>query len=292
MKPILEKLTPEPECSFVLQKDSFPYYPTPWHYHPEYELVLVLKSRGKKIIGDHISYFSEGDLTLMGPNLPHVFDNDPAYYVASSQLKAEAIVIHFAEDFLGKDFFNLPEMAKVKKLLNASRRGLQIEGGVKKEIAKRMEEMLLLPPALRLTKLLDILILLSQNEIAQKEYLIPLASAGFVQHYGNANAERLDPVLAFMMQHFTEDIALEEVAALANMSPQSFCRFFKHCTRKTFLAFLNELRVGYACRLISDNRYNISEVCYKSGFNNLSNFNRQFKRITQKTPSEYKREYV
>lgn len=287
MKPILEKLTPEPECSFVLQKDSFPYYPTPWHYHPEYELVLVLKSSGKKIIGDHISYFSEGDLTLMGPNLPHVYDNDPAYYETSSQLKAEAIVIHFAEDFLGKHFFNLPEMARVKKLLNASRRGLQIEGGVKKEIAERMEKMLAYSPILRLTELLNILVALSNNES-----LMPLASAGFVQHYGNANAERLDPVLAYMMQHFTEDIALEEVAALANMSPQSFCRFFKHCTRKTFLAFLNELRVGYACRLISDSRYNISEVCYKSGFNNLSNFNRQFKRITQKTPSEYKREYL
>ncbi|MEK6478590.1 AraC family transcriptional regulator [Catalinimonas sp. 4WD22] len=287
MKPILEKLTPEPECSFVLQKDSFPYYPTPWHYHPEYELVLVLKSSGKKIIGDHISYFSEGDLTLMGPNLPHVYDNDPAYYEASSQLKAEAIVIHFAEDFLGKHFFNLPEMAKVKKLLNASRRGLQIEGKLKKEIAKRMGEMLHYSPALRLTELLSILVALSHDES-----LVPLASAGFVQHYGNANAERLDPVLAYMMQHFTEDISLEEVAALANMSPQSFCRFFKHCTRKTFLAFLNELRVGYACRLISDNRYNISEVCYKSGFNNLSNFNRQFKRVTYKTPSEYKREYV
>lgn len=287
MKPILEKLTPEPECSFVLQKDSFPYYPTPWHYHPEYELVLVLQSSGKKIIGDHISYFSEGDLTLMGPNLPHVYDNDPAYYEASSQLKAEAIVIHFAEDFLGKDFFNLPEMAKVKKLLNASRRGLQIEGELRKEIAGRMEKMLHYSPTLRLTELLHILVILSHHES-----LKPLASAGFVRHYGNANAERLDPVLAYMMQHFTEDIPLEEVASLANMSPQSFCRFFKHCTRKTFLAFLNELRVGYACRLISDNRYNISEVCYKSGFNNLSNFNRQFKRITQKTPSEYKREYV
>ncbi|MDF9798127.1 AraC-like DNA-binding protein [Catalinimonas alkaloidigena] len=287
MKPILEKLTPEPECSFVLQKDSFPYYPTPWHYHPEYELVLVQKSSGKRIIGDHISYFSDGDLTLLGPNLPHVFDNDPAYYEKNSTLRAEAIVIHFAEDFLGKGFFILPEMAKVKKLLNASRQGLQIEGESKNEIAFRMEKMLRLSPPLRLTELLNILI-----HLAQTEAYTTLASPGFVQHYGNANAERLDPVLAYMMQHFTEDISLEDVAELANMSPQSFCRFFKHCTRKTFLAFLNELRVGYACRLISDNRYNISEVCYKSGFNNLSNFNRQFKRVMQKTPSEYKREYV
>jgi len=287
MKPILEKLTPEPECSFVLQKDSFPYYPTPWHYHPEYELVLVLKSSGKKIIGDHISNFKDGDLVLMGPNLPHVYDNDPAYYEKDSQLKAEAIVIHFSDNFLGNTFFNLPEMAKVRQLLNASRQGLQITGRQRKEIAKRMEKMLELSPPQRLTELLNILIGLSQTEAYSY-----LASPGFVQNYGNANAKRLDPVLAYLMQHFAEDISLEEVASIANMSPQSFCRFFKHCTRKTFLTFLNELRIGYACRLIGDNHYSISEICYKSGFNNLSNFNRQFKRVMHKTPSEYKKAYV
>jgi len=286
MKPILEKLTPEPECSFVLQKDSFPYYPTPWHYHPEYELVLVLKSSGKKIIGDHVSRFSDGDLALIGPNLPHVYDNDPAYYEKDSCLRAEAIVIHFAEDFLGKGFFRLPEMNKVQQLLKAAQQGIQIEGSIKQEIAERMEKMLNLPPVLRLTELLNMLILLSQSE--EKQYL---ASLGFVQTYSRSNAERLDPVLSYLMQHFTEEVSLEEVASIANMSPQSFCRFFKHCTRKTFLAFLNELRVGYACRLISENRFNISEIGYKSGFNNLSNFNRQFKRVMGKTPSAYRQAY-
>ena len=287
MKPILEKLTPEPECSFVLQKDSFPYYPTPWHYHPEYELVLVLRSSGRKIIGDHVSRFSDGDLALIGPNLPHVYDNDSAYYEKDSQLRAEAVVIHFAEDFLGKSFFHLPEMKKVRQLLKSAQQGLHIRGKVRQEIAGKMEMMLNLPPSLRLTELLNILILLSQSE----EVRI-LASPGFVQTYGRSDAERLDPVFAYLMQHFTEHVILDEVAAIANMSPQSFCRFFKHCTRKTFLAFLNELRVGYACRLISENRYNISEIGYKSGFNNLSNFNRQFRRVIGKTPSAYRKDYL
>ena len=285
MKPILEKLTPDPECSFVVQRDSFPYYPTPWHYHPEYELVLVLRSSGKKIIGDHISRFAAGDLVLIGPNLPHVYDNDPAYYKGKSDLRAEAIVIHFAEDFLG-ELFSLPEMKRVKQLLQSSRQGIHIRGLTSRKIANSMKKMLSLSPALRLSELLNILISLSHSE--EKQYL---ASPGFVQTYTGTNTERLDPVLGYLMQHFTEEISLEEVAALANMSPQSFCRFFKHCTRKTFLAFLNELRVGYACRLISENRYNISEIGYKSGFNNLSNFNRQFKRVMGKTPSAYRREY-
>jgi len=287
MKPILEKLTPEPECSFVLQKDTFPYYPTPWHYHPEYELVLVLRSSGRKIIGDHVSRFSDGDLALIGPNLPHVYDNDPAYYEKDSQLRAEAIVIHFAEDFLGKSFFQLPEMKKVMQLLKSAQQGLQIEGKARQQLAGRMKLMLDLPPAQRLTELLNMLIMLSLSD--EKRLL---ASPGFVQTYGRSDAERLDPVFAYLMQHFTEHVALEEVAALANMSPQSFCRFFKHSTRKTFLSFLNELRVGHACRLISENRYNISEIGYKSGFNNLSNFNRQFRRVMGKTPSAYRKAYL
>jgi AraC-like DNA-binding protein len=177
-------------------------------------------------------------------------------------------------------------MNRVQQLLKSAQQGIQIEGSIKQEIAERMENMLNLPPVLRLTELLNMLILLSQSE--EKQYL---ASMGFVQTYSRSNAERLDPVLAYLMQHFTEEVSLEEVASIANMSPQSFCRFFKHCTRKTFLAFLNELRVGYACRLISENHYNISEIGYKSGFNNLSNFNRQFKRVMGKTPSAYRKEY-
>lgn len=287
MKPILEKLTPEPECSFVLQKDSFPYYPTPWHYHPEYELVLVLRSSGRKIIGDHVSRFTDGDLVLIGPNLPHVYDNDPAYYEEDSQLRAEAIVIHFDEDFLGKSFFQLPEMKKVRQLFKSAQQGLQMEGKVRQQIAEKMALMLDLSPARRLTELLNVLILLSQSEETRL-----LASPGFVQTYGRSEAERLDPVFAYLMQHFTEHVSLDEVAAMANMSPQSFCRFFKHCTRKTFLEFLNELRVGHACRLISENRYNISEIGYKSGFNNLSNFNRQFRRVMGKTPTAYRKEYL
>ncbi len=189
MKPILEKLTPEPECSFVLQKDSFSYYPTPWRYHPEYELVLVLNSSGKKITGDHVSHFANGDLALIGPNLLHVYDNDPEYYARASTLQAEAIVIHFADDYLEKEFFRLLEMKRVRQLLKSAQQGLQIEGKARQEIARKMNLMLDLPPAQRLTELLNMLILLSQSDEMRL-----LASLGFVQTYGWSDAERLDPV--------------------------------------------------------------------------------------------------
>lgn len=285
MKPILEKLTTqEPRYSFVLQKDEFEYYPTPWHYHPEYELVLVVKSTGQRMVGDSIENFEDGDLVFMGPNLPHVFNNGPEYYRGHPDLKAEAIVIHFNQDFAGKGFFELPEMARVKKLLFNSRWGLKILGGTQGKIARGMEEMLHQTPAQRLLQLLQLLEELSVSE----EYRL-LASLGYVQADQQLDANRMNKVYNHIMARFRDSITLSEVAQVANLTTPSFCRFFKSRTRKTFTQFLNEVRVGYACKLMAEEHLNISDICYQSGFNNVSNFNRQFKRIVNKSPLQYRK---
>ncbi|MEQ6120183.1 AraC family transcriptional regulator [Reichenbachiella sp. MALMAid0571] len=286
MKPILEKLTLEPKFSFVVLKDVLPYYLTPWHYHPEYELVLVVKSTGQRIVGDKIENFTDGDLVLMGPNLPHVYNNDSQYYEGNDDLKAEAIVIHFTEDSLGNGFFDLPEMALVKQLLKTSERGMKIEGKTREIVESKMHSILSKKGSSRIIELLSILDILS----ATKEYRL-LASPGFMMKNNTSGTERITKVHEYIMMNFKKDITLDEVAGIANMVPNSFCRLFKSCTRKTFSSFLNEIRIGYACKLISEERQNIAEICYSSGFNNLSNFNRQFKKITQKSPLQYKREY-
>ena len=288
MKPILEKLTTlEPQYSFVLQKDEYQYYPTPWHYHPEYELVLVVRSTGQRIVGDSIEGFADGDMVLIGPNLPHVFNNGPEYYEGSSSLKAEAIVIHFNEEFAGKEFFELPEMAAVKNLLYDSRWGLKLLGETRKNVAHNMHKMLDLSPPQRLLLLLQILEELSVS----KEYRM-LASLGYVQTGQQEDANRMNKVYDYIMSRFRNPIGLLEVAQVANLTPQSFCRFFKARTRKTFSQFLNEVRIGYACKLMAEEHLNISDICYESGFNNLSNFNRQFKRIVQMSPKSYRKEYL
>ena len=288
MKPILEKLTTqEPRYSFVLQKDEFDYYPTPWHYHPEYELVLVVKSTGQRIVGDSMEKFEDGELIFMGPNLPHVFNNDPEYYRGNPDLRAEAIVIHFNEEFAGKGFFDLPEMTRVKKLLFNSKWGLKILGKTRKKIAWGMEEMLGQSPARRLLHLIELLEALSTSQ----EYRM-LASLGYVQVDQQQDANRMNKVYDYIMARFRTPITLNEVAHVANLTPQSFCRFFKSRTRKTFSQFLNEVRVGYACKLMAEEHLNISDICYQSGYSNVSNFNRQFKRIVNKSPLRYRKEYL
>ena len=283
MKPRHEKLILEPKHSFVLQKDVYPYYPTPWHYHPEYELVLVVKSSGKRTVGDYEEAFTDGDLVFLGPNLPHSFQNDPAWYKGDPSLTAEAIVIHFTGDFLGKDFFNLPEMIQVNQLFDQAKFGLKILGNTRQKISDIMHEMLTLNGHGRIIKLLSILEILSQSEEIKV-----LANRGFVQQYAVSGNDRITRVNEYIMKHFNKDISLSDVAEVANMSIPAFCRFFKACTRKAFSIYLNEIRVGYACKLLLEEKYNISQTCYVSGFNNMSNFYRQFKKVTGKSPLQYK----
>lgn len=285
MKPRQEKLILDPKYSFVLQKDVYPYYPTPWHCHPEYELVLVVKSTGKRTVGNHEEAFFDGDLVLLGPNLPHCYQNDSAYYENNPSLTAEAIVIHFNEDFLGKEFFNIPEMSPVRKLFHRSQCGLKILGETRQRVADMMHEMLNLNGYKRILHLLGILELLALSEEADV-----LASPGYVQQHAVADNDRITKVHDYIMANFRRNIGLADVAKIANMSVPTFCRFFKSCTRKAFSSFLNEIRIGYACKLLVEENYNISQICYESGFNNMSNFNRQFKRITDKSPLQYKQD--
>ena len=283
MKPIIERLNKGPKSSFVLQRDVYPHYPTPWHYHPEYELVLVLKSTGKKIVGDHMCDFSDGDLTFMGPFLPHVYHNDNTYYEKDSILTAEAIVVQFEEDFAGIDFFRIPEMESIKKLLDSSINGFSIVGDTRQVVSKKMNELFNLTGAQRIIELISIL-----NILAETKEKVQIASLGYMNNFKFSGSERITKVCDYMMRNFASDLTLTQVAKIANMSPNAFCSFFKQRTRKTFVNFLNEIRVGYACRLLSEDQYNISEISYICGFKNLSNFNRQFKRTLNKTPILYR----
>lgn len=287
MKLITEKLTLEASYSFVLQKDVYPFYPTPWHCHPEYELVLVLKSSGVRTVGDSVEGFTDGDLVFIGPNLPHCYQNDPIYYRNIKGLTAEAIVIHFDEDFLGKQFFHLPEMTTVQQLFKKSKLGFKVIGNTRKQIGKMMKDMSAQTGYQRILSLLNIINLLAHTE----EYTL-LVKPGYVDYSGIENNGQLEIVNTYIMENFRREISLPEIAEIANMSIPSFCRFFKAITRKTFSEYITDLRIGYACRLLAEDKYNISQICYESGFNTLSNFNRQFKKLKFKTPLQYKHDLL
>lgn len=285
MKPVFLKVSNSLETSIDIRHEIAPYFKNPWHFHPELELTLILESSGTHFIGNSISAFYKNELTLTGPNLPHFWRCDPIYY-QKGHLKAEAIIVRFSECFLGTGFFFLPEMHHVNNLFRISRRGLKIFGATKEQTAKMMGDMMQMDGAERIIALLQILNLLANSS----EYKI-LSSIGFVQTYETSDIERINNVYTFIMENFTHPIELKDVASVANMNPAAFCRYFKAKTGKTFTQFLHEIRIGHACKILIEGKFNVSQVCYESGFQNQSYFIKQFKKITQQTPLQYQNQH-
>lgn len=287
MKSIELRLPMDFDKSFVVFKETGRFFPCPWHYHPEYELVLVLKSSGRRMVGDHIGYFNEGDLVFMGSMLPHVWVNDPIYLNGKARHLADAVVIHFKEDFLGKDFFNVSEMEPVKRLLYLSKRGMAIQGKTREKINEIMKKMIPFNGIQRLASLISIFDILSTSN----EYDL-LASPEFANNQDRKESNRLGEVMEYIMRNFDENISLPKAASMANMGLTTFCNFFKENYRVTFVEYLNLVRVGHACKLLSNNEQTIAEIAYSCGFSTLANFNRQFKKYKGMTPSEYKDKLV
>ncbi len=286
MNPILEKVTITDKQSFAIKEEILPYIKIGWHYHPEYELVLFTESTGKRFIGDHTDRLAPNDMLLLGPYLPHYMRNDEEYYHGNKDLRIRAIVIHFNEDFCGKGFFDIPEMASVKKLLQKSSLGLKISGDTQGKLAPLMEQLLVTSSYNRLRILLDIL-----HEIAMCSDAESLSSMGYTKFSPHEDTTRIDKVFEYILQNYTQEISLEEVAENINMSVSAFCKFYKKRTGKTFTQTLNEIRVGHACKLFIEKGLSVSEVCYQSGFNNLSYFHRNFKKITHFAPLEYRKRF-
>jgi AraC-like DNA-binding protein len=286
MHPILEKVMVTDKQSFALKEEILPYIKIGWHYHPEYELVLFTESTGKRFIGDHTHHLSPNDMLLLGPYLPHYMRNDEEYYQGNPTLRIRAIVVHFSEDFCGKGFFDIPEMAHIKKMLQKSGLGLHITGATQARLAPLMERLLVTSEYQRLRILLDIL-----HEIAQSDDLKTLSSVGYTKLSPHEDTTRIDKTFEYILQNYTRNITLEEVAENINMSVSAFCKFYKKRTCKTFTQTLNEIRVGHACKLFIEKGASVAEVCYQSGFNNLSYFHRNFKKITQFAPLEYRKRF-
>jgi AraC-like DNA-binding protein len=247
---------------------------------------LVTESKGQRFVGEHIKTYQEGDLCLIGPHVPHLYRSHEEYYAANSELRAKSIVIHFNEDFLGKDFFKIPEMKHIQALFEKSTRVLDIIGDSNKFISNKLIEMFSENPTKRLLSLLEIL-----DNIARSEDYDFLTSGN---SFGTniKDSDRVNKVFEYVMKNFKEEIRLGEVADLVAMSETSFSRYFKSRTNKNFSDFLTQIRIAHACKLLVEDKMGITEICYESGFNNLSNFNRQFKEQMNMTPSVYQKELL
>jgi YesN/AraC family two-component response regulator len=264
-------------------KKEIPCLDSSWHYHAQYELLYISQSTGIRFVGDSVSQFYPGDLVLVGPYLPHLWRNDPSYYSEEDENSVKTIVTKFTKDFLGEGTFNNPEFADINSLLEESKYGLSFS----KEISESMHEELMgiidLSPARQSIKLLDMLCRLSETD--KKKVL----SSSDMRQYTTDNSDRLDTVLKYISDNYADYIGLQDVADIACMTTNSFCRFFKKMTNKSFTRFLNEVRVRNASRLLVQNDYPVSEICYAVGYKSITNFNRQFKEIMGSTPKGYRK---
>lgn len=279
MKPIYEKITPNPGTSFYIEKFeggaicNAPF----WHVHPEFELVYVHNGKGKRHIGSHISFYEDGDLVMLGPNLPHsVFSNTD--YTDNYE-----VVVQMHPQLLHQGLFDLPEFEQIKALLQRAVQGIQFWGTTKMETGHMLRKLCDFSPAERMLGLLSMLLSLSRS----REYQL-LNVENMTMDIHSNDYERINRIYDYISQNYRQPVSLEEVAALSGLTRNAFCRFFKKVTGKTFVQFLNEYRITKARELMYRRRISISEVMIACGFNELSYFSRQFKRITGYTPTAYR----
>ena len=286
MKPLLEKSIESLNQSYLVKKLQEPFFDPNWHFHPHYQLFTVIKGTGTRFIGDDIRHFEEGDTVFLGPNMPHLWRSDRNYFEKESQLQTEGIVVYFKEDFLGNDFFEKPEMFDIKSFLKNSERGLDLTGTLGSEMVSDLKELLVLTGFEGISKLLNILHKLSVTDNYQY-----ISSSNYTNTHKISETERMRIVHEYVLKHFKENINLSTVASLSNMTEAAFCRYFKSRTNKTFSDFVKEIRIGNACKMLQNEQKSISQICYESGYNTVSNFNNQFKSLKGVSPLQYQKLY-
>ncbi|WP_437398726.1 AraC family transcriptional regulator [Flagellimonas lutimaris] len=256
-----------------------------WHFHEELELVQIIESTGTRFVGDHIGKFQSGEIILLGKNLPHMWLNDDIYFQNDSCLRAEAIAVHFKESFMGKEFLTLSEMRPLVHLFNTASQGI-IFSNVPSKTTKIFENLDTLDPDYKIIKTLEILVQLTKV----KNYEL-LSSRVFLNKFHQTEDQRLNLIYEFVFQNFYDPISSRDMSKLTNMNPSAFSRYFKRVHRKPFTRFLNEIRIGYACKLLLENQESITSIGYACGFNNISNFNRQFKLIKGESPKSFSKRF-
>ncbi|MCZ4222578.1 AraC family transcriptional regulator [Pedobacter rhodius] len=269
--------------SFNVRKDFYPNINNRWHYHKQLELITFHKGTGTQFVGDNIRNFGPGDVVLIGRDLPHYWKYDNCFLNDKDNQTPYSTVIHFFENFLGDRFLMLPEVGNFRSLLEMAKRGILIKADDATEIATQIEAIYASEGIVRIIRLLECL-----NTISKIPTQTLLTSIGFKQDFKESENERMDNIYNFVISNFKNKIELDEVASIAGMSVSSFCRYFKMRTGKTFMKFLADMRVGYACKLILDNKLNMKSICHESGFNNFSCLHKNFKIVTGMTPKDYR----
>jgi AraC-like DNA-binding protein len=283
MKVLQTEISPRINSFLSLIERDDAFFKAPFHFHPEMELVYILESFGKRIIGDNIEPFGQGDMVFIGSNLPHLWMNDEIFYNGIPGLKAKAIVFYFNKNIFSPAFYEMKEAFRMNEFFQNAEKGMRIHGETKEMVAEKFKCLLQKKDFEKTVGLLEILHVLSLSKDISF-----ITSDGYHAQLKHAETDRLCPVYKYVQDHFKENISLGTIANISNLTPQSFCRLFKKRTGKSFVEYLNEVRVAAACKYLLDTDWSISEIAYNCGYKTVSNFNKLFKSITRTSPKIYR----
>jgi AraC-like DNA-binding protein len=283
VKPAFENISALNNSSFLARKFEEKKFKAPFHFHPEYELTMILNGCGKRYVGTHLGDYFPDDLVLLGSNVPHCWKTEHT----EQQPVSSSVVIHFSPSFLGVDFFNRPEMKSIQQLLNNSNYGIQFTGDinlVKKKMLAIFKEKAAFKKLLLLLEILDELSNRKKSKLLNKQNLFTALPV--------AEKERMNAVTAYIVDNFREKISLNKAANAVHMTPQAFCKYFKKISRKTFIEVVNDYRIDFAMQELVHTNKPVNQVGFESGFNDISNFYKTFKDRRQVSPLSYRNLFV
>jgi len=283
MIPNFERIESNVNHSFHINHMKVDFFPSLRHYHPEVEILLIEQGTGIRFVGDSAEPFAPGDLVMIGPNVPHEWCSDKN----STTTQSEAIYILFNPEILGTNFWELPETKIILKIIQQSERGIKLKGKTRDEVALLMKTIDTSYGFSRIKILLNILELIAFTN--EYQYL---ASPNIQNPIDDRDTKRLNDVHKYIIDNIHQEISLDKAASIANLSKPAFCRYFKKRANKTFIQFLNEIRIGQACRLLVNENFSVAEICFSCGFVNISYFIKQFKKVTGYTPLGYRKKFA
>jgi AraC-like DNA-binding protein len=285
MKATYEQLSDHIENSFLIRYFRLPRFEAPFHFHPELELTFIESSKGKRFVGRQVSDFDAGDLVLLGANVPHCWLNNTPNTEGDDL--AKSTVIQFRQDFLGTPFLETPEMAAIQFLFQKAQSGILIKGKTRDMVADKMAFATTKNPFQKLLQLLDILQTIAISN--ETELIDPQFSTTTLSPI---DTERFQKIYAYIISNYAQGIDLETIAAVAHLTPTAFCRYFKKMTRKTLVEVVTEFRIKHACQLLTSTDKSVSDICFESGFGNISFFNKQFKNALGHSPLAYRKMFM
>lgn len=299
MKAIYEQLSGQKESAFLYRQFSLPTFDAPYHFHPELELTYIKKGKGTRFVGQQIADFEAGDLVFLGGNLPHCWLNAQNEKQLSQNIgkldqntegvnfeadAAQSIVIQFKPDFMGADFGSISEMSAIHEVLKKAQSGILINGLTRDEIVYKMNCISSAPPFYQLVMLLDILYLIATSTETE------LIDTQFSSHaLSSVETERFQEIYSYIIKNYAQNIDLKTIAAIACLTPTAFCRYFKKITRKSLVEVVTEFRLKHAGQLLTTTDKSVSDICFQSGFGNVSYFNKTFKNGVGQSPLQYRK---